>query len=96
MGSYPCSPQCQLRGYKGCGLEAGCKCMNNVQEAAGKGVSDAVLLVWDVENLEMNMVFQGKIDRSCEQQIVQRLGMQTVKHRYSVCIVSVNGNSAAQ
>ena len=70
--------------------------MNNVQEAVGKGVSDAVLLVWDVENLEMNMVFQGKIDRSCEQQIVQRLGTQTVKHCYSVCIVSVNGNSAAQ
>ena len=40
--------------------------MNDVQEATGKGVSDAVLLAWDVENLETNPVFQGKIDRGCE------------------------------
>ena len=70
--------------------------MNNIQEATGKGVSDALLLAWDVENPETNMVFQGMIDRGCEQWIVQRLGVQTVKCHYSVCIVSVNGNLAPQ
>ena len=40
--------------------------MNDVEEATGKGIGNAVLLAWDVENPEMNVVFQGKIDRGCE------------------------------
>ena len=49
-----------------------------------------------MENPEADMVFQGKINRSNEQWIVWRLGTQAVKHCYSVCIVSVDGNSAAE
>ena len=49
-----------------------------------------------MEDLEADMVFEGKIDRGNRQQTVCRLGMQAVEHHYSVCIISVDGNLAAQ
>ena len=56
---------------------------------------DAILLTWNMENLEADMVFEGKINRSNEQWILWRLGMQAVEHHHSVWIVSVDGNPAA-